>query len=218
MKNKKYLYKMNEFTDNVEIYKLIPKLNDISSFREKTMESNNNLYNALLNTSVNKVDISSKYMISNDKLKRNLSEDEVNNEYHRLVKSNSNKKDIIDNYINYGIDDNSSLYHVVGKKNYGIIVPNENYEFHTKNMAIIRDIIKVPDELYVLEKLIQGEYDKIKDYYLEVLSPLFNVMQIGAISYRDIKNVYDLGLVNDDLNDVVSRIDITEKVLQKIKK
>ena len=85
-------------------------------------------------------------------------------------------------------------------------------------MAIIRDVIKVPDELYVLEKLIQGEYDKIKDYYLEVLSPLFNVMQIGAISYRDIKNVYDLGLMNDDLNDVVSRIDITEKVLQKIKK
>lgn len=214
---KKYLYKLNDYTGNVEIYKVIPRLNDISEFREKNI-NDNIVYDAILNTSVNKFDISLKYKITPDKYDRNLKENEINNDYHKLVKSTSNDKSIIDNYIIDGIDSDSCLYHVVGYKNYGLIVPNQDYKFYTKTSSIIKNIIKIPDELYVLERIIKGEYSRIEDYYLEVLSPFFIIMQIGVISYRDIKNVSDVGLLSETLNDIMNKIDTTEKVLQKLRK
>ena len=203
---KKYLYKINDYTDNIEIYKVVPRLKDISEFREKTI-NDDIVYDAIVNTSVNKADISSKYRITPDKYDRDLKENEVNNEYHRLVKSTNKDKCMIDNYIMDGIDADSYLYHVVGYKNYGLIIP-----------SLIKNILKIPDELYVLERIIKGEYSRIDDYYLEVLSPFFNIMQIGAISYRDIKNVSDVGVLSESLDSIIGRINTTEKVLQKLRK
>ena len=214
---KKYLYKINYYTDNIEIYKVVPRLKDISEFREKTI-NDDIIYDAIVNTSVNKADISSKYRITPDKYDRDLKENEVNNEYHRLVKSTNKDKCMIDNYIMDGIDADSYLYHVVGYKNYGLIIPSLEYNFYTKNSYIIKNILKIPDELYVLERIIKGEYSRIDDYYLEVLSPFFNIMQIGAISYRDIKNVSDVGVLSESLDSIIGRINTTEKVLQKLKK
>ena len=79
-------------------------------------------------------------------------------------------------------------------------------------------MLKIPDELYVLERMIKGEYSRIDDYYLEVLSPFFNIMQIGAISYRDIKNVSDVGVLSESLDSIIGRSNTTEKVLQKLRK
>ena len=214
---KKYLYKMNDYTGNIEIYKIIPKLRDISDFREKTI-NDDCMYDLILNTSVNKADMALKYKITPDKYSRDLKENEVNNEYHKLLKSRNKDKSRIDNYIMDGIDDNNYLYHVVGKKNYGLIVPKKDYKFYSKNSEIIKNTIKIPDELYVLEKLLQGEYNRVENYYLEVLSPFFNIIQVGVISYRDIKNVSDVGLLSEPLNDIMNKIDTTEKVFQKIKK
>ena len=214
---KKYLYKMNDYTGNIEIYKIIPKLRDISDFREKTI-NDDCMYDLILNTSVNKADMALKYKITPDKYSRDLKENEVNNEYHKLLKSRNKDKSRIDNYIMDGIDDNNYLYHVVRKKNYGLIVPKKDYKFYSKNSEIIKNTIKIPDELYVLEKLLQGEYNRVENYYLEVLSPFFNIIQVGVISYRDIKNVSDVGLLSEPLNDIMNKIDTTEKVFQKIKK
>ena len=56
---KKYLYKINDYTDNIEIYKVVPRLKDISEFREKTI-NDDIVYDAIVNTSVNKADKLSK--------------------------------------------------------------------------------------------------------------------------------------------------------------
>ena len=174
---KKYLYKINDYTDNIEIYKVVPRLKDISEFREKTI-NDDIVYDAIVNTSVNKADISSKYRITPDKYDRDLKENEVNNEYHRLVKSTNKDKCMIDNYIMDGIDADSYLYHVVGYKNYGLIIPSLEYNFYTKNSYIIKNILKIPDELYVLERIIKGEYSRIDDHYLDSLAIISLVAEL----------------------------------------
>ena len=82
---------MNDYTGNVEIYKIIPKLRDISDFREKTI-NDDCMYDLILNTSVNKADIALKYKITPDKYSRDLKENEVNNDYHKLLKSRKHEK------------------------------------------------------------------------------------------------------------------------------
>ena len=218
MNKLKYLYKMNDYTNQVEIYSIVPKLYDVRSFREKTINGKSILCDAFLTENVNCVDKASEYRISEEKYNRDLSEDEVNNNYHKILKSNTNSNSLVSNYINYGVDSDSRLYHVVGKKNYGIIVPNSGYKSFSKYRRCIKNIIKIPDELYVLERILLGEYSRIEDYYLEILSPLFFVGKVGVINYRDIKKVIANGILDDTLENVDKKFSTSEKILQKLKK
>lgn len=87
----------------------------------------------------------------------------------------------------------------------------------TSNNLKMHNIISIPEELYILETLINGELSKLDNIDDNILK-LFNFYRnpIMTVSIDYLKQIMDYGLVENNIREIKEKINSSEKILKKL--
>lgn len=85
------------------------------------------------------------------------------------------------------------------------------------NNLKMNNIISIPEELYIIETLINGDLSKLDDIDDNILK-LFYLYQkpIMTVSIDKIKDMINYGLISDNTSDIKNKIQDSEKILKKL--
>ena len=81
-----------------------------------------------------------------------------------------------------------------------------------------KNIIELPNNLYLLHLLQHGKYEKLVTEDLTEQLSLFDIDYLKSVSMIDIKEMIDTGLFSDTLLDIDKKANIGSKILQKRKR
>lgn len=82
----------------------------------------------------------------------------------------------------------------------------------------MNDIIVLPKSLYLLQMLEQGKFDSIIEEDLTVQLGLFDISDkpIERLNIKQIKRMYDYDLIPGSLEGIMTDVEKTQKILQKV--
>lgn len=192
------------------IYELIAKEDKIREYKRKEMEKvpeDNRIWTSVASSIDDRVFITKLDMIPSSKLEFYIPYVSGVSS-HELLPQNSDKN-VIDEYYNScssfgrvlkvkkGRTNNLPEYFIVTKDNY--IKDNDSH--------IMKDIIGVPESLYLLELLLSKRYDLIKDItdVAEQLD-LFEVREVSRINIQLLRDMANYGIMpSDSVDELVTR-------------
>lgn len=220
-----YLY--DRKGSNIEVYSIEPNEEKINKYRKKQMEKipeNERilnlrskkhlfLYNAVTNMTSD---------ICNPK-KTLFNKPDI-----ELVQGDIPKHEqewILDEYCNYGAYINKIIINKysdekVKSETIKRLLTTDNESSFDNNGYFLR-VISVPEELFLLEMLLDKDFDEIQDKDIKEQIELFDYSDkpIETIAYSTISHYHDLGIVtNMCMNDLNKNIKNDQKVLKYIRK
>lgn len=146
----------------------------------------------------------------------------------KVYKENVTVNDIDDiignmNFKGIGVEGfiNNKLYIPSYKKKKQIIqylLVTEKYSLTAlSNNLKMNNIISIPEELYIIETLINGELSKLDNIDDNILK-LFNFYRnpIMTVSIDSLKRMIDYGLIENNISSIQEKVNSSEKILKKL--
>lgn len=230
--NKNWIYDLRENGTIVDVYKLVPRRNDIIDYKRQCMKTIPKERRWL-------------YAVSNYEQLLDTSDDSVtlhdinfgtigSEKYHRLGYDDpTGKSNVLSNYYNGSFDDRRVLTVFKHGDSTMHLLPTEDYTVSYINSLRkkakipvkfkISNILSIPPELAMLQTILQGNYKYVNSFHYgddiegeglpEILS-LFNLEKEDEIPLHFFKYSF----TTDSPEEVRKRIEDSEPTYQKIKK
>lgn len=214
-----FLYENND--KFIDVYKLVPKLEDITKYKISEMEK---IYNGekvwRASTNGNVILEDNCDTICAKELNKCIN-DIYGTDYHdfRTV-DNEEANKFLNLYFN---DVNSKRFYKI--KNSGdnlryIILLNQYYSVinYPTREFVMNGIISVPRSLYLLEVFLNERFDLLKNDEIDNLLKLFDIMHYGRINTEVLRNICDYEILSDTYDSIIGKTGNNENVLNKVKK
>ena len=93
-------------------------------------------------------------------------------------------------------------------------------ELEEKNVNFLRswefnNLIDLPRELYLLQLLLLGKYDRVVSENIRKQLGLFDINYLKSISLLDLKDMLETGLVSGSMEDIENKASIGGRILAK---
>lgn len=143
--------------------------------------------------------------------------------YHFLVPnitSKRNKNILLDSYYSGQLSDktvariqdiNKLRYFLLSKVVY-------DAEIYDNRKKILKDIIELPESLYLLQMLEQGKFSLLTDKDITEQLDLFSLEHINEISFEELRRMEACGLSNNTFEEILTKSENDASVLKLIKK
>lgn len=85
--------------------------------------------------------------------------------------------------------------------------------------VVMKNIVSIPQSLYLLQMLIQGHLDKLAFENIDEQLPLFDfsVYPINSIPLEYLENAFKYGLIDFNIDSINQKLDDSDKILKKLK-
>lgn len=218
-----FLYENND--QFIDIYKLEPELEEIKKYRIDEMEKipqNKRVWVAQTNSVNHKILETSGISISYDKLNCKALSDILFTFSHSFKTSRKLKQN--KQYLQYYYEDDEFIYRLCKIRKDSewmyILFLEDEYTFSmTANESYTMDgIINIPESLYLLEALLQGNFNLLGDKDITEQLKLFDIQHIGRINTDILKNICEYQLLTDSYDSIIHRTNVNKDVVNKVKK
>lgn len=225
-----FLYKSNG--EKIDVYSLKPDERALIEYRRENIGKQNidelfyyfeTTNKTIKNRFVNAEELDSRFLEHN-------SEDwwaEIKQQRSMSIAKELIQKEILEKYINgefsqvvptrtFIPDGGTDCY----LKNYLVTEePNIVYS-NIGKIYIIENLISLPNNLCALQLLLNGKFSSILGTWLDYSEPIqfFEAIKETEISSDELKKISQLDLVDETYDKIKDKIEITTKILQKVKK
>ncbi|MBO5096023.1 MAG: hypothetical protein J6B98_04035 [Bacilli bacterium] len=143
--------------------------------------------------------------------------------YHFLVSnitSKRNKNILLDSYYSGQLSDrNVARIQDINKLRYFLLSKViYDAEIYDNRKKILKDIIELPESLYLLQMLEQGKFSLLTDKDITEQLDLFSLAHIDEISFEELRKMDACGISRNTFEEIIAKSENDEYVLKLIKK
>ncbi len=141
-----------------------------------------------------------------------------NGKYDETIQQYINENDLIDRYLQ-GFKDRRPVVKITNTPN------GKNFYYLTNDVSqidynawILREVMELPKELYLLHLLLLGKFDKLQDEPISEQLDLFDINHYKTFTENDLKDLIDAGLMQNTYEDIMKKAALDAHILQKRRK
>lgn len=136
------------------------------------------------------------------------------------VRLEESQQEILDKYIEGLLDDTSikTIYRRPNQDVFHFLTPNQSRLIDNCQVWEVKNMLSLPQELYLLHLLKNGQFSKLTDEDIEEQLKLFEINFLRTIKLSDIDEMINSGLFADTLGDITQKAETGSKILRKVMK
>jgi len=236
------MYLFDRKKDNIEIYSMVPNKDAIKKYKQQEMEQIISAHQVLeIETNAKNKPLPNTFELKKSNPPIDIAQQDIHytkkqfmkSEYHRLQVSERCKinPDFIDEKTNafyLGNYNNSQIIRIYNfeedRKRLNFIrylLLNQDYTKQGKNnKAYIKDIINIPESLYLLELLNRGQFSLLDNKDITEQLKLFSISEYPIKSYtlRELEELSQYGISENALNNALNNVINSESIFARIRR
>ena len=208
--------------DIIDVYSMIPNIKKIVKYRkiEADKFSDFKFLRAVMRGYALLANMNNNDILDESQLNYNPY---INEEFHELkpqLMLAKEKQIILHNFYN-GSFDYCKIIRVQNKEEntekYLLITKNNYKSYGTKDIREMRNIISIPESLYLLQMLLQGNFNivKYKNIHNQLKQFDISTKPVQKFYVSDIERLSKFGLL--DYDEVLQNVEVTKKILNKVR-
>lgn len=220
------MYLFNEKGKAIEIYEMTPQEELIAAYRKKELEEN--------------IPLSERFYYASSIYSKHLLEDkdtfqmnelnyqgtmpqkffQISHTFQPQPFLTSDSGQIICGYINGAYDSNKAI-RVIDNDDKYFVLPKNDYYYHMHvGEYWMTNIIQIPESLYLLHLLNQGNFSAVVSHDIDEQLGLYKVSPgpVYVLGIGTLRAAYYTGLVPGTMDEMMDRIQDTEAILKRARK